>query len=153
MAEASFRGWASEDELRRQVEKNAGRTGLPRLRRILDIEGGPQRTRSKNERALLRLLREGGITGFQTNERIHGYEVGFLWRDLDFCVEVDGWDAHKDRVKFERDRRKWAELKARGVTVMPLGDRLIRDEPSKAIELLLAALRIETQKSGGVVIA
>lgn len=91
---------------------------------------------------MLRLLRERGIDGFETNEEILGYEVDFLWRDLGFVVEVDGWDGHSGRVAFERDRLKWARLEAAGVGVMPITGRQARDDPDGVIERLLAALRL-----------
>jgi hypothetical protein len=61
---------------------------------------------------MLRLLRREGITGYEMNPRIHGYEVDILWRDLGLAVEIDGWDAHSARVAFERDRLKIATLGA-----------------------------------------
>ena len=80
VAEANYRRLASEAELRDQVHRNHGRRGVGPLRRILDLPGGPRRTRSPAERQLLRLLRGAGIDGFETNARVHGYEVDFLWR-------------------------------------------------------------------------
>ena len=58
VGEAGFRGLASEAELRDQIERNAGRPGVTPLRKVLDIEGGPQRTRSSGERKMLRILRK-----------------------------------------------------------------------------------------------
>jgi very-short-patch-repair endonuclease len=72
---------------------------------------------------MLKLLRNAGITGFKTNTKIHGYEVDFLWRDLGFAVEVDGYDGHSGRHAFERDRLKWARLQAKGIQVMPVTGR------------------------------
>ena len=129
VADAAYRRLASEDELRDQVARNAGRPGTRALRRVLDLEGGPRRTRSPGERWFLRLLREHGIDGYEVNGKIHGKEVDFLWREHSFCVELDGWDGHSSRIAFERDRLKWAQLQANGVDVMPLGVRQAqRDE-------------------------
>lgn len=57
VAEANYRGLASEAELSEQLERNPGKRGNRRLRSVLDLPGGPRRTRSPGERALLRLLR------------------------------------------------------------------------------------------------
>jgi very-short-patch-repair endonuclease len=78
---------------------------------------------------MLRLLRREGITGYEMNPRIHGYEVDILWRDLGLAVEIDGWDAHSARVAFERDRLKIATLGAHGVSVIPITGRQLRDDP------------------------
>ncbi len=140
VAEASFRGLASEEELCRQVERNRGRPGIASLRHVLDLEGGPRRTRSKGERWFLRLLRKSGVNGYEVNEKIHGKEVDFLWRDQSFCVELDGWDGHKGRIAFERDRLKWAHLQANGVDVMPLAVRQGKRDERGTIHRLLKAL-------------
>jgi hypothetical protein len=116
VAEAEYRKLASHGELRAQVEGNEGRRGVAKLRRVLDLPGGPMRTRSRGERAMLRLLGRAGISGFATNAWIHGYEVDFLWRGIGVAVELDGWDGHSGRVAFERDRLKIARLSARGIT-------------------------------------
>jgi very-short-patch-repair endonuclease len=142
VAEASYRRLASEAELRDQLERNRGRRGNAALRRVLGLPGGPRRTRSPAERTVLRLLRNAGITGYETNARIHGYEVDVLWRDLNFAVEVDGYAAHSGRVAFERDRLKIATLKAKGVAVMPITPRQIEEDEQRALERLLRALEL-----------
>ena len=140
VAEAHFRGLAREPELREQIRQNVGRRGVAKLRSVLSIEGGPQRTRSEGEQALLRLLRNHGMSGFRCNETIHGHEVDFLWRDAAFCVELDGWDAHSNRTAFERDRLKWADLESKGVAVMPITGRQVRADGGGVISRLMAAL-------------
>jgi very-short-patch-repair endonuclease len=140
VAEANYRTIAGETELRDQVERKQGRRGVGALRRVLDLPGGPRRTRSPAERQLLRLLRAQSIQGYETNGKILGYEVDFLWRDLDFVVEVDGWDGHSGRVAFERDRLKIARLQAGGVSVMPITGRQMRRDPDGVVERLTRAL-------------
>jgi very-short-patch-repair endonuclease len=140
VAEAAYRRLASETELTVQIEGNEGRRGITTLRRVLDLPGGPRRTRSPAEQATLRLLRRAGIRGYETNARIHGYEVDLLWRSEGLAVEVDGWDAHSGRVAFERDRLKAATLGANGVTVMPITGRQIRDDPLGVMSRLKRAL-------------
>lgn len=41
VAEAKFRGLAGEKELEQQVERNPGKRGSPRLRRVLELPGRP----------------------------------------------------------------------------------------------------------------
>jgi very-short-patch-repair endonuclease len=141
VAEASYRGLASERELRDQLERNPGRRGTRALREVLDTPGGPRRTRSPAERLMLRLMRARGIEGYEVNERVHGHEVDFLWRGAGLVVEVDGYDAHRGRVAFERDRLKWATLEAKGLSIMPVTGRQIRRDPDGVIDRLLGALR------------
>ncbi len=140
VAEAGYRRFASEAELKDQLGRYPKRRGVASLIEILDLPGGPRRTRSPAERLMLRLLRRAQITGYETNGRIHGYEVDFLWRDLDFAVEVDGYDAHSGRVAFERDRLKIATLEAHGLTVMPVTGRQLRVNEEGVFRRLVGAL-------------
>ncbi len=140
VGEMKFRGLANEGELEAQVSRNPGKRGVPRLRRVLALPGGPRRTRSEGERAFLRLLRENGINGYETNSKAFGPELDFVWENLRFAVEVDGWDGHSGRVAFERDRLKIAELQAKGVEVMPVTGRQIGDDGLGVLRRLKAAL-------------
>jgi hypothetical protein len=65
VAEARYRGLAREGELKAQLERYPPRPGVSNLRAVLDLPGGPQRTRSRPERLMLRLLRHAGITGYR----------------------------------------------------------------------------------------
>ena len=147
VAEASQRRLATDVELRHQVELNPGKRGVRPLRRVLDIPGGPQRTRSGGERHLLRALRENEFNGVEVNAKIHGYEVDFLWRDLGFVLELDGWDGHSGSVAFERDRLKIAKLDAAGLTVMPVTGRQLRDDLDGALDRLRRALAFHREKT------
>jgi very-short-patch-repair endonuclease len=140
VAEAEFRRIASQAELGAQIEGNEGKRGVAKLRRVLDIPGGPKRTRSSGEQAMLRLLRRAGIDGYETNARIHGHEVDFLWLSESLVVELDGWDGHSGRVAFERDRLKIATLTAHGLTVIPVTGRQLRDDPTGVVHRLKRAL-------------
>jgi very-short-patch-repair endonuclease len=140
VAEAHFRGKARDSELRHQIERNPHKRGVATLRRVLDLPGGPKRTRSPAERWMLRLLRDRGITGYETNARIHGFEVDFSWPEVGLVIEVDGYDAHSGRVAFERDHLKRATLTAHGLHVMPVTGRQIKRDPDGVVKRLLRAL-------------
>lgn len=146
VGEASYRRLASESELREQLEVSPGRRGISKLRFVLDLPGGPSRTRSPAERDMLRLLRAGGFTGYELNGRIHGFEVDVLWRELRFAVEVDGYAAHSGRVAFERDRLKIATLKAHGLDVMPVTPRQLRRDPAGVQARLTRALSLAADR-------
>jgi very-short-patch-repair endonuclease len=141
VAEAGYRRLASEVELKDQLGRYPNRRGASSLIEILDLTGGPRRTRSPAERLMLRLLRRAQITGYETNGRIHDYEVDFLWRELSFAVEIDGYDAHSGRVAFERDRLKLATLEARGLVVMPVTGRRLRVDEEGVLGRLIGGLR------------
>ena len=140
VAQAQYRKLASERELRDHLHRHRRKPGVRALRTVLDLPGGPRRTNSPAERALLRLLREREITGYEVNEKVAGYEVDFLWRKEKLAVEVDGYDGHSGRVAFERDRLKSAVLKANDISVMPVTGRQVQLDPDGVVTRLLAAL-------------
>jgi len=140
LAEAQFRRLANKDEMEDQLSRNRGKRGIAVVRHVLDLPGGPRRTRSKGERAFLRLLREERIDGYETNSKAFGPELDFVWPRLKFAVEVDGWDGHSGSVAFERDRLKIAELQARGIEVMPVTGRQIDTDRTGVINRLRGAL-------------
>jgi very-short-patch-repair endonuclease len=140
IAEAHYRRLARDAELRDQVARNPGKRGVGRLRAVLDLPGGPRRTRSPAERELLSLLRRDGVSGYETNARVAGYEVDFLWADVRLVVEADGYDAHSGRVAFERDRLKQATLTAHGLAVMRVTGRQIRDDPHAVLDRIRRTL-------------
>ena len=141
VAEVKFRGLASEKELRAQAERNARKRGVPLLREVLDLPGGPRRTRSRGERAFLWLLRQEGIDGYETNSKAFGPELDFVWPAERFAVEVDAWESHSGKVAFERDREKIAALGARGIQVMPVTRRQIETDRRRVANQVRSALR------------
>jgi very-short-patch-repair endonuclease len=63
-------------------------------------------------------------------------------------VEVDGYDFHKDRAAFERDRRRDQILTAAGYHVIRVTWRQLRDEPMVVIVRLAQALAGPSQALG-----
>jgi very-short-patch-repair endonuclease len=64
-------------------------------------------------------------------------------------VEFDGYQAHSGRVAFERDRLKIATLKARGLDVMPVTPRQLREDPDGVVARLLGALELAGRQRTG----
>jgi very-short-patch-repair endonuclease len=101
----------------------------------------PSLTRSEAEAAFLRLVREARLPHPETNVRIAGYEVDFLWRAQRLVVEVDGYAYHGTREAFERDRRKDAALQAHGLRTTRATYRQITEAPLALTASLAASLR------------
>jgi very-short-patch-repair endonuclease len=97
-------------------------------------------TRSEAEAEFLNLVRAARLPPPETNVRIGGYEVDFLWRDQRLVVEVDGFAYHGSRAAFERDRRKDADLQAAGLRTTRVTYRQIRHEPLALSANLAASL-------------
>jgi hypothetical protein len=56
----------------------------------------------------------------ETNVVIEGCEVDCVWREQRLVIEVDGWETHKTRAAFERDREKSRILQAAGWRCVPV---------------------------------
>ncbi|HEX5621510.1 MAG TPA: type IV toxin-antitoxin system AbiEi family antitoxin domain-containing protein [Solirubrobacteraceae bacterium] len=78
----------------------------------------PAPTRSELEERFLRLCDTHGLPRPETNTRIEGIEVDFVWRDKRLIVEVDGYRYHRSPGVFESDREKDVVLGAKGWRVL-----------------------------------
>jgi very-short-patch-repair endonuclease len=67
-------------------------------------------TRSELEERFLRLCDDHGLPRPETNTRIEGIEVDFVWRDRRLIVEVDGYAYHRSPSAFEADRERDVKL-------------------------------------------
>ena len=99
-------------------------------------------TRSKAEDTLLSLIDAGGIDRPETNVRVCGYEVDCYWRKARLVVEVDGYEFHRSREAFVRDRRRDSALAAAGIHVLRLSwHQLTKERDRTLVQLALALAR------------
>jgi very-short-patch-repair endonuclease len=83
----------------------------------------PKLTASDWEIRLLKLVRAAGLPEPQVNFPLDAPDYGeckpdFHWPSHQLIVETDGWQSHKTRAAFERDRAKDAALTAAGYRVV-----------------------------------
>jgi very-short-patch-repair endonuclease len=140
LAEAYARRLVTDGHLEAVLDRNAHRPGAAVLRAVLASEAGPAWTRSEAEERFLSLIKTAGLPTPETNIRIAGHEVDFLWREHRLVVEVDGYAFHSSRAAFERDRLRDAELQANGLRVIRITWRQIADHPGEMLGRLLGAL-------------
>lgn len=84
-------------DVTQRLESAPHHPGAGRLRALLRGQRGPGLSQSEAEERFLALIREAGLPEPETNVRIHGYEVDFLWRDQQVVVEIDGFRFHPSR--------------------------------------------------------
>jgi very-short-patch-repair endonuclease len=138
--EAEIQRLTTRPELAALQARSSGRRGARALAEALHNAHEPRLTRSEAEAEVLRLIRAARLPEPETNVRIGGYEVDFLWRAQRLVVEVDGFAYHRTREAFERDRRKDADLQARGLRTTRVTYRQIADESHALIANLAASL-------------
>ena len=140
--EAQVQNVVSSPELLAMADRGAGKRGVRRFRVLVDLLDEPLFTRSEAERRLIALCRSKKLPLPQTNVRRAGWEVDAVWETQRLVVEVDGHRYHRTRAKFERDRRKDADLMLAGYRVLRLTWYRLTREGREVVGLLDAALRL-----------
>lgn len=140
VAEARYRRLVSDHELRAVAARHPNRPGAGALSGLLAAEREPAFTRSKAERAFRAVLKRAGLTFPRTNVHVIGFEVDAFWADERLVVEIDGYEAHRGRQAFERDRRKASALEAAGYRVLRVSWRQIKETPEMVAAVVAAAL-------------
>jgi very-short-patch-repair endonuclease len=131
---------ASPTEILEAIRLGAGRPGITKLRAVCDLIDEPLFTRSEAERRLRRLVNAAELPMPRLNVRVAGWEVDAVWDRQRLVVEVDGYRYHRTRAKFERDRRKDAQLLVAGYRVLRITWRQLTREPESVIATLAATL-------------
>ena len=128
------------------LARTSGHRGAGRLRALLDRQAGATtKTRSPAEEVFLDLVRQARLPAPRVNARVAGYEVDFFWPEQKVIVEVDGYRFHSTRRAFEHDRRKDADLRAAGFTVLRVSSEQLERQPYAVIADVTRALIAPTQ--------
>ena len=138
-------GIASPVALRTAVDVHTrrGRHGVPAFRAALDewvIDGKP--ADSVLEPAMRALVAEHRLPPVEFHRIIHGYEVDFWVIESCIVLECDGWDSHgRNKVQFERDRRRDQELTAHGYITVRFTYRQLTRQPAVQADRIRAVVR------------
>jgi very-short-patch-repair endonuclease len=128
------------------LARTCGHRGHGRLHRALLAYREPSFTRSELERRFLDLIRRAGIRRPSVNFFVAGQEIDMYWPRERFGVELDGFEFHRTRAAFERDRRRQEDLKLAGIEIVRLTSRRIERDPVQVahrLRVLLARRRNE----------
>ncbi len=106
------------------------------------------RTRSDLERDFLRICRHYRLPMPKVNVEIGEYEADFVWPNLRFMVETDGYRYHRGRQAHREDRRRDLELRSRGFRVQRLSEEQIDEEPERVAEILREVLASARHRVG-----
>jgi len=117
-----------------------GRRGAPNLRTLALLRARVGMTWSELELRMLRLCRSAELPEPESNRRIAGIRVDFLWRAERLIVETDGGQAHLTATAFEEDRRRDVELMLAGWRVARFTWAAIVNEPAMVANRLARLL-------------
>ena len=140
--EALVQRLASPGELLAVVARSSGRPGVKGLRELVSLLDAPLFTRSEAEKRLRALIRSAGLPQPLMNVRRAGWEVDAVWDAQRLVVEVDGRKFHDIAPRFERDRRKDADLMLAGYRVLRITWRRLTREPDQVVATIAAALAL-----------
>jgi very-short-patch-repair endonuclease len=117
--EAERRGLLEPWEVNRLIDRHKGRRGMKAFAAVTAaVSAGTRRTRSDLEDDFLAFCRRHRIDTPVVNGTVAGYEVDMHWPGTTLVVELDGYEYHRTPTSFEQDRRKDADLKLQGYTVI-----------------------------------
>ncbi|MCW3005811.1 MAG: hypothetical protein JWP17_437 [Solirubrobacterales bacterium] len=124
------------------IARSPGRLGARRLQRAVEqYRPEPAFTRSWLEDHTLPLIADAGLARPHVNSLVHGYEVDLAWPEQRLVVELDSRTHHHTTRAFEQDRRRDADLTARGYRVIRFTHRQVTSEPRWVTTTLAAALQ------------
>jgi Protein of unknown function (DUF559) len=132
--EARLSGYLRPEDLGELLDRCPTHRGAKRLRPFVEATAGP--TRSEFEDAFVVFAQHFGFPRPEINVHVAGYEVDALFRSERLIVELDGFEYHRDRRSFERDRdRDVATLVAGFETVRVTWQRLTLKADREAARL------------------
>lgn len=116
--------------------------GAKLLHPFLDTAGarGANPTRSSFEDAFLEFCARHGLPRPLVNVNVAGYMVDALFETHKLIVELDGWEFHKDRGAFERDRLRDADTLAAGYRTVRITWTRMHDREAAEAQRLRALL-------------
>lgn len=124
--------------IQRVLSRAGGHRGRRPLGEVVAGQSGPPPdTRSELERRFLELCIHGGLARPALNVTVAGFEVDALWPMERVVVELDGFEVHRTREAFERDRARDAVLQTLDYKVLRFTDRRLKCQP----EAVLAGIR------------
>lgn len=114
------------------LDRYPGRRGTRNVRAALHKRrAGASFTRSDLEEMFVAFADEARLPRPETNVLIEGFEVDCVWCEQKLVIEIDGWETHRTRAAFERDREKSRVLQARGWRCVSVTFLQLRDAPSE----------------------
>lgn len=132
-------------DLRARLDPLPRRSGLVRLRSLLDEQGGAF-VDTLLEKRFLRLVRTAGLPVPETQVKVNGYRVDFHWPDLGLVVETDGPLDHRTPAQQSSDRRRDQTHTVAGLTTVRFTEAQVRYEPGRVGATLKAvAARLRAQ--------
>ena len=127
-------------EVEAVLARNRGRRGAARLAAVIGEEDALAITRSRAERAFLKLIRDSGLPRPETNVKLGRYEPDFVWREQRLIVELDSYRFHAGPDGFHNDHEKDLVYRDAGFDVLRPTRNHVVHEPARVLVSVVRAL-------------
>lgn len=127
-------------DLKSVLARNRGRRGTARLADVIADETTMAISRSRAEKALLRLIRDARLPLPETNVKFGRFEADFVWHEQRLIVELDSPTFHGGPGAFQRDREKDLVYRDAGYDVLRFTRAHVIHEPAMVLVRLVRAL-------------
>jgi very-short-patch-repair endonuclease len=142
----ALRGPLSRDALADVMARNPKHAGIARLEAFVSERGAP--TRSQFEREFKAFARRFGLPPFELNVFVCDREVDVLFRAERVIVELDGYDFHRGRGSFERDRDHDVDALTHGFITARITWTRMKSTPASEADRLHTILRLRRDELG-----
>lgn len=127
-------------DLEAVLARNRGRRGAARLAEILGDESGRVISRSRAEKAFVKLIRDARLPFPEVNQRLGHYEPDFMWREERVIVELDSYGFHGGPGRFQNDREKDLDYRDWGFDVLRPTRNHVVHQPARVLVSVVRAL-------------
>jgi very-short-patch-repair endonuclease len=127
-------------QLQATLRRHRGRRGAARLAQVLGNEDAMTITRSRAERAFLKLIRDARLPAPETNQKLGRYEPDFMWRRERVIVELDSYQFHGGPTDFHNDRDKDLVYRDAGFDVLRPTRNHVVHQPARVLVSVVRAL-------------
>lgn len=139
----------SRTKIEELLARSNGHRGVGALAHLVAKRRPSALTRSQAEERMLELIRAASLPEPEVNVQLHGFQADFLWRSARVAVEIDGYDWHWSRSAFDRDRRKDAVFRDRGVELWRLTPWQLDDQPLAVVGRLARLIALGDARTFG----
>jgi predicted transcriptional regulator of viral defense system len=121
--------WMTRDQLAETLARHPNLAATKRIAKLIGQEGTP--TRSGWEDEFPKFCADHGLPAPIMGQPLHGYILDALFPVEKVIVELDGWEFHKDKIAFEDDRERDAEMLAHGYVTVRMTWTRIHGRPRR----------------------
>jgi very-short-patch-repair endonuclease len=122
------------------LARHRGQRGAGRLAELVGDESAMAISRSRAEKAFLRLIRDARLPMPETNVPFGRFEADYLWREPRLVVELDSVTYHSGPGVFNRDREKALVFRDFGLDLLRFTRAHVVHEPTVTLVRLAQAL-------------